>query len=485
MGRGVEIHPDELHDQLQDPSELAIKESDSLEVVGGNDPSEEIKKPVLIDQKNKRHFTRRSLLTSGTTPREDSQLNYPIKRGRIGSTPSYSIMDCLPEHIIHDILSRLSIPDLLRARQSCIAWHRMVSFCHIFQQFYDSQNHQSWIALTSSSRLNPDGLLFFNTYDANQYCFLSPAQHLDGNMSKAWLLQGVTDGLMLLASREGRLGVANPLTRRFRLLPDAKVSLRLRLESCLRKNLWRDQVPSMSISIVGDLASKTFKVVVLGEMRNRQVHALIYSSVTDTWTLKLCSEIDHNLFRNLSHSTVEGNTIHCIAIDRKRTWLSPPWMVSYNTETHLSVVQNIERIEYDYYRKRLLWEQTIGVVAYKGKIFVFGVASRPVPVPIIVCLEAENPGVQELKILTTTDLDWEKSIGEVAAAYDGKHSVSIIARNGSSAILAELNLETKEWKTLDGIAAEIGSRSKSASHEDSRNKVFKAFHFNFKFCTAI
>jgi hypothetical protein len=112
MGRGVEIHPDDLHDQLQDPSELAIKESDSLEVVGGNDPSEEITKPVLIDQKNRRHFTRRSLLTSGTTPREDSQLNYPIKRGRIGSTPSYSIMDCLPEHIIHDILSHLSIPDL-------------------------------------------------------------------------------------------------------------------------------------------------------------------------------------------------------------------------------------------------------------------------------------------------------------------------------------------------------------------------------------
>jgi hypothetical protein len=63
--------------------------------------------------------------------------------------------------------------------------------------------------------------------------------------------------------------------------------------------------------------------------------------------------------------------------------------------------------------------------------------------------------------------------------------VSIIARNGSSDILAELNLETKEWKMLDGIAAEIGSRSKSASHEDSRNKVFKAFHFNFKFCIAI
>jgi hypothetical protein len=79
----------------------------------------------------------------------------------------------------------------------------------------------------------------------------------------------------------------------------------------------------------------------------------------------------------------------------------------------------------------------------------------------------------------------ERSIGEAAAAYDGRHSVSVIARNGSSVILVELNLETKEWKTLDGIAAEIGSRTKSVSHEDSRNKVFKAFHINFKFCTAI
>jgi hypothetical protein len=362
-----------IHDRSQDPgSELAIQESNSLEeVVGGNDPSEEITKRVLIDEKKKRHFTRRSLLTSGTTPPEESQLNYCIKRGRI---ESYSIMDCLPDHIIHDILSRLSIPDLLRARQSCMAWHRMVSFCQIFQEFYDSQNHQSWIALTSSSRLNPDGFLFFNTNDANQYCFLSPAQHLDGHMSTAWLLQGVADGLMLLASREGRLGVTNPLTRRFRLLPDAKLSSRLRLESCLKKNLWHDQVPSMSISIVGDLASKTFKVVVLGEMRNRQVHALIYSSVTDTWTIKLCSEIDHKLFRNLSHSTAEGNTIHCISTDRRSPWL-PRWMVSYNTETHLSVVENIEHIGY-FPIEELHWNRSIGIVAYKGKIFLFGLGDR-------------------------------------------------------------------------------------------------------------
>jgi hypothetical protein len=54
-------------------------------------------------------------------------------------------------------------------------------------------------------------------------------------MTTYWFLQGVADGLMLLVSRKGRLGVVNPLTRRLRLLPDAKISSHLCLESYLKK----------------------------------------------------------------------------------------------------------------------------------------------------------------------------------------------------------------------------------------------------------
>jgi len=137
---------------------------------------------------------------------------------------------------VHDILSRLSIPDLFIASQSCLSWYRIVSSCQIFRELYDERNHEPWIALCSSSSLNPNGFVLFNAHDPKQYHFLSLS------LTKSWLLLGVVEGLLLLASREGRLAVANPLTRRFRLLPDAKLSRRLGLESCLKKKLWEPRL---------------------------------------------------------------------------------------------------------------------------------------------------------------------------------------------------------------------------------------------------
>jgi hypothetical protein len=79
---------------------------------------------------------------------------------------------------------------------------------------------------------------------------------------------------------------ANVLTRCFRLLPDTKVSPGLGLQSCLKKKLWEsNSTPtcvqsSMSINIVVDATGKRFKVMVWGELRSNQVHALVYSSST-------------------------------------------------------------------------------------------------------------------------------------------------------------------------------------------------------------
>lgn len=515
MRRGLQVHdaglpgtPREV--AIQTDRELTIQKSCYLEdvfdtdyppdiaVSAGNQEtsgrmSNEQKKTIQVAQL----FSRRYGLSSLIPRPGQSHINYCAKKQRVGS---YCPFDCLPESILHDIFSRLSIPDLLIARQSCVSWYRIVSSCQIFQKLYDERNHESWIALCSSSRLNPNGFVLFNANDAKQYHFLSLAQHVADPMTKSWLLQGVADGLMLLASREGRLAVANPLTRRFRLLPDAKLSSRLRLESCLKKKLWQPRLkkkpwqphhlPSISINIFGDSASKSFKVMVWGELRNKQVHVLVYNSRTDTWTIQLCPEIDHNLFRHLSHSTTDGTTIYCNS--NYRHSVRPRRMVSYNTETLSSVVEEMPGMDLSGIDgTRLERVQTIGMVAYKSQIFLLGILAGILRPLILVGLWAANPSTEQWKLVTKTPLEWgsmnpmDFGSCEAAAAYDGKQSVSIIVRKGWRMRLLKLNLETNEWKKGGNPEQITWSTLTSAGASEDKNEPFKAFQMELKFCTAM
>jgi len=309
---------------------------------------------------------------------------------------------------------------------------------------------------------------------------------------------------MLVANRKGTLAVANPLTRRLRLLPDAKISSHVCLASCLKKKLWQHDLPSISINIVAESELQTFKVMVLGEMRMKEVHALIYNSLTDTWTIKRCSDINYKLFRRFFHSTVHGNTIYCASIyplTINCTSIYPKWMVSYNTETQLCVAEEIPLIDMSEIGSTSFRRvQTIGIVGYKSRIFLLGVVVgkhklllwRPFTV---VGVWETNPGARQWKLWTTTPLEWVSTYSldfrsyEMASAYDGEQRVSIIARNGSSRnITLELNLETKEWKMLSaGIAENKNSSfitSGSATYR-RRDKGVKAFHMKLKFRTAI
>jgi len=235
----------------------------------------------------------------------------------------------------------------------------------------------------------------------------------------------------------------------------------------------------------------------------KQVHALIYSSLTDTWTIKLCSEIDHKLFRRFFHSTVDGNTIYCTSIyplTINCISIYPQWMVSYKAETQLSVVEEIPFMDFsEIGRTRFRRVQTIGIVGYKSRIFLLGfVAGRHElllwrPFTVVGLWEA-NPGARQWKLLTTTPLEWVNKYRidfrscEVAAAYDKGERVNIIARNGSiRTIFLELNLDTKEWKMLSDGQRENTTSSTliSRSSSEKRNKLVQAFHMKLKFSTAI
>jgi len=495
---------------IQRGRELTIQKSYYLEdALDGDDASEVAvsaesqgtSRRISIEQKKKievaQLFTRRYGLSSLTPQPNRSHINSCAKKQRVRS---YYPFDGLPECLLHDILSRLSIPDLLIARQSCVSWYRIVSSCRIFQELYDERNHESWVALCSSSRLNPNGFVLFNANDAKQYHFLSLTQHVTDPMTKSWLLQGVAEGLMLLASREGRLAVANPLTRHFRLLPDAKLSSRLRLQACLKKKLWQhrlkkkpwqtNQLPSISINIVGDSASKSFKVMVWGELRNKQVHALVYSSVTDTWTIQLCPEMDHNVFRYLSHSTTDGTTIYC-NLNYLRS-ARPLRMVSYNTETLLTVIDELMGMDLSGIDgTRLERVQTIGMVAYKSRMFLLGVLAGILRPFTVVGLWEANPSAEQWKLVTKMPLEWgsknpmDFGSCEAAAAYDGKQSVSIIVRKGWRIRLLKLNLDTKEWKTGGNPEQITWSTLASTGASEDKNEPFKAFQMELKFCTAM
>jgi len=230
--------------------------------------------------------------------------------------------------------------------------------------------------------------------------------------------------------------------------------------------------------------------MVWGELRNKQVHALVYSSMTDTWTIQLRPEIDHYFFRYLSQSTTDGTTIYCNSCYRNTA--RPYRMVSYNTETGLSVVEGLwgmDLLGIDGTRLELV--QIIRMVAYKNRIFLLGVLDETLRPLTLVGLWEANPSAEQWKLVTKMPLEWQ-SVNPIdfgscnaTAAYDGKQSVNIILRKGWSMKLVKLNLDTKEWKAGGNSEQIIWSTLISKVASDDKNEPYKAFQMELKFCTAM
>jgi len=411
-------------------------------------------------------------------PSDETQINNDAKKRRVdGSTDC--LLGRLPEDILHDILSRLSICDLLRARLTCVSWHRIVSSCNIFQQLYDGRSQESWIALTS----DPHGFCLFNN-TSNKWYFFQVACQAD--LTKCWLLQGAADGLMLFVSTEGKMVAANALTRRVRLLPDTKVSPRLGLRSCLKKKLWESNSrptcaqPSVSINIVVDATGKTFKVMVWGELRSNQVHALVYSSATDKWTVRLCSDIGYRLFRRPFHSTVDGNTVFYTSIYNTETGS----VATYDTETGLFVVKRgMLRLPQRTLGMIVERVQNIKMMVYKSQVFMLGIIMG------FNYIQRQYTALMGLLQVNLTDGHWELlttqglqfSSGEVAAAYDGKHSITIFSKMQGSKMIF-LNLDTKEWTMSEGNNEAWKLSDRNVGQQQI---TFRAFDLKLKFCRAV
>ena len=442
-----------------------------------------------VQHGRKRIFERTEVVPSQSQLNE-TEIDNAVKKLR-GNESTECLLDRLPEELLHEVLSRLSITELLKARRTCVSWHRMISSCNIFQQLYDERNKESWIALSSDHR----GFCFFNNNSNKRYFFLS---RYEADQTKSWLLQGAADGILLLVANDGEMLAGNALTRRFRKLPDTRVSTRLSLKSCLKKKLWPTNStpetgtvqPSISINLVVDDGGKTFKVMVWGELRTAQVHALVYSSATEQWTVRLCPNISYRLFRQPPfHTTVDGSTI--VYSSMKRSVLA-----NYDTETGVFNEIPCALQERQWGLGIAVHQiQYIKLLVYKGRTFMLSVlVGRRVFIgrPLIgqscalMVLWLANPTVGQWELSTTHELQLQfasqSAAGlQLAAAYDGKDSVTIIPRMRGSKMIS-LNLDTRAWSVLDADTQAWVLADENAQQRTEFS--IRAFHLKLKFCTA-
>lgn len=96
----------------------------------------------------------------GRSEQQPTPLDRAAKKQRVHGSLECPF-DRLPESILHDILSRLTICHLLIARRTCVPWNHIVSYCKFFQQLDDERNEESWIALRSPVG-NPEHVCLFN-----------------------------------------------------------------------------------------------------------------------------------------------------------------------------------------------------------------------------------------------------------------------------------------------------------------------------------
>ena len=286
-------------------------------------------------------------------------------------------IDSLPEAILQDILSRLSIFDLLSAGKTCVNWHSIVSSCKIFQQSYDKKHEESCIVLGNPLE-NPRNVGLFHIKSEKWFFLKAGCRYC---RYRAWLSQGAADGLMLFVRRDGKLAVVNPLTTHIRILPDIQITSRLPLKSALQRKTWGSLQMHMklSLNIVVDPAhEKTFRVVVWGELGTRKTHVLVYTSTTDTWTTRLCSDqVQYGIFRSQTFSAVIGNTVYVFSPSRYHSVLA-----SYDIDTGLFLIQRrawpphwwVPVAGRQWFANTIILRvQTIGIIAYKSELLLLTV----------------------------------------------------------------------------------------------------------------
>ena len=126
--------------------------------------------------------------------------------------------------------------------------------------------------------------------------------------------------------------------------------------------------------------------------------------------------------------------------------------------------------------------KNIKMMVYKSQVFMLGIIIG------FNFIERQSSALMGLFQFNLTSGQWEllttqglQFSSDVAAAYDGKHSITIVSRMKGSKIIF-LNLDTKEWTMSDGNNE---AWKLSDGNVGQQQITFRAFDLKLKFCTAV
>ncbi|CAA7019438.1 unnamed protein product [Microthlaspi erraticum] len=156
-----------------------------------------------------------------------------------------SIMECLSEHLIHKVLFRLDPRSLVMMRCTNKSLQSHTQEPHFESEYF--------------SRVK-SGLLHISSYGFEKLCY-QPYVHSKSRLGIKDTLEcqilGSCSGLLLLLFRGDDLCVANPLTKKFRVLD---------LSRLMVKNFCRETKKHIGFAVDQiDQATQSFKIVNLGE----------------------------------------------------------------------------------------------------------------------------------------------------------------------------------------------------------------------------
>ena len=129
------------------------------------------------------------------------------------------------------------------------------------------------------------------------------------------------------------------------------------------------------------------------------------------------------------------------------------------------------------------WVKNIKMMVYKSQVFMLGIIMG------FNYIQRQYTALMGLLQVNLTDGHWELlttqglqfSSGEVAAAYDGKHSITIFSKMQGSKMIF-LNLDTKEWTMSEGNNEAWKLSDRNVGQQQI---TFRAFDLKLKFCRAV
>lgn len=234
-----------------------------------------------------------------------------------------------PDEVVIQILSRLPIKSLFRARTVCKLWHRLLSEDYFVRLYNEESVRNSMVVVEVSESL--DSVPTFICIDRSRGVSEFSLDFLNDRVK----VRASCNGLLCCSSipDKGVHYVCNPVTREFRLIPRRERSM---------NRFHPDGEPTL-VGLACDLHARTFSVVLAGYHRtfghrpDGTFICFVYDSGSNKWRRIVSFQDDH--FTHMSRNQV-------VFVNGALHWLT-------GSSSYVLVLD----LRYDVWRKMSLPEQ--------------------------------------------------------------------------------------------------------------------------------